>query len=120
LKEDVCGVKTYGTRRAAVERRTVDEHLPDEVAYACIYWVQHVARSGRQLRSNDEVHQFLEKHILHWIEAMSWLGKASDVIHNITALKYLVDVSNNLRYPRDETCLDKANRLRKANSYRGF
>jgi hypothetical protein len=92
-------VKAHGTRRAAVERRTVDEHLPDEVAYACIYWVQHVVRSGRQLRSNDVVHQFLEKHMLHWIEAMSWLGKASDVIRNIAALRSVVNVSHTAECP---------------------
>jgi hypothetical protein len=87
LKKDMCGVKAHGTRRAAIERRTVDEHLPHEVAYACIYWVQHVVKSGRRLGSNDGVHQFLENHMLHWIEALSWLGKASDIVHNIAALR---------------------------------
>jgi hypothetical protein len=76
-----------------VERKMVAEYLPDEVAYACIYWVQHAVKSGRQLRSNDRVHQFLEKNMLHWIEALSWLGMASDVIHNFAALRSLVDVS---------------------------
>jgi hypothetical protein len=93
LKEDICDVRMAGTRRAAVERRTIAEHLSPEVAYACTYWVQHVVKSGRELRSNDRVHQFLEKHMLHWIEALSWLGKASDVIHNFAALQSLVDVS---------------------------
>jgi hypothetical protein len=93
LKEDVCSVKAHGTRRAMVERKMVAKHLPDEVAYACIYWVQHAVKSGRQLRSNDGVHQFLEKNMLHWIEALSWLGMASEVMHNFAALRSLVNVS---------------------------
>jgi hypothetical protein len=34
--------------------------------------------------------------LLHWIEALSWLGKASDVIHNLEALQSIVDVGHAL------------------------
>lgn len=93
LKEDVFDLKAPGTRRPAVKRGTITEHLPEEVTYACVYWVQHVKKSGRRLRNDDVCHQFLKIHLLHWIEALSWLGKASDVIYNLTTLRSLVDVS---------------------------
>jgi hypothetical protein len=95
LKEDVCGVQAPGTRRAAIERRTVDEHLSDEVAYACCYWIQHFVSGKEQIKDDGAVHRFLQKHVLHWIEALSWLGKTSDVIYNIAALRSLIDVSHN-------------------------
>jgi hypothetical protein len=94
LKEDVCGVVRPGTRRAEVTKKTVYAGLPEAVVYACRYWVQHIAASGERIADNDKVHRFLNKHLLHWIEALSWLGKASDVIHNLKTLQSIVDVSH--------------------------
>ena len=96
LKEDVCGVVAPGTRRSAVARSKVHSALPEDVIYACCYWVQHVVSSGNRIKDGDIVLRFLQKHVLHWVEALSWLGKTSDVIHTITALRSVVDVSHTL------------------------
>lgn len=48
------------------------------------------------MKDDGQVHQFLGKHLLHWIEALSWLGKASNVIFNLKSLKSVVDVSYSL------------------------
>jgi hypothetical protein len=99
LKEDVCGVVAPGTRRSAIAKSKVHSSLPEDVAYACCYWVQHVVSSGEQIKDDGAVHQFLHNHMLHWIEALSWLGKASDVVHHIVALRSYVDVSHTLHGP---------------------
>jgi len=39
------------------------------------------------------VFHFLQKHLLHWMEAMSWLGKTAEVIHNLEALRSIIQVS---------------------------
>ncbi|KAM0718395.1 hypothetical protein Q7P37_005465 [Cladosporium fusiforme] len=91
LKEDVCQVKDPGTRRMALEKTRVVQHLPAEVAYASRYWIQHLVASRRQLKDGDTVHQFLKKHLLHWMEALSWLGKISDAIRNLEALRAAVN-----------------------------
>lgn len=96
LSEDMCRVKALGTRRAAVSKTKIAEHLPEEVAYACSYWIQHVVKSGEHIKDDCEVHQFLKKHLLHWIEALSWLGKTSDVIHSLRALQSIVNVGYTL------------------------
>jgi hypothetical protein len=93
LVEDVCRVKAPGTRRAAVSQATIAEYLPEEVAYACSYWVQHVIESKEYLKDDGDVHRFLRVHLIHWIEALSWLGKASDVIHSLGSLQAIIDVS---------------------------
>jgi hypothetical protein len=93
LNEDVCCVRAPGTRRAAVSKAKVTGHLSKEVAYACCYWVQHIVASREHVKDDGGIHQFLKKHLLHWIEALSWLGMASDVIHNLRFLKSVVDVS---------------------------
>jgi hypothetical protein len=94
LKEDVCGVVAPGTRRSEVAKSTVQSYLPEDVAYACRYWIQHIVSGEKQIKDDGAVLRFLHKHMLHWMEALSWLGKTSDVIHNIAALRSVVDVSH--------------------------
>jgi hypothetical protein len=87
LKQDVCGVKAPGIRRVSVSKAKVISHLPEAVRYACCYWVQHLVKSGEQIDDNGTVQQFLNQHLLHWFEALSWLGKTTDIIHHLEALK---------------------------------
>jgi type II secretory pathway predicted ATPase ExeA len=117
LKEDVCGVLAPGTRRSAVAKLKVHSSLPEEIAYACCYWIQHVISSGEQIKDSDAVLRFLQKHMLHWMEALSWLGKMSDVIHNIAALRSVVDVSHSLTRTRMAICLPMAYSSIEANSF---
>jgi hypothetical protein len=94
LMEDVCRTNAPGTRRAAINQAVIAKNLPEEVAYACSYWVQHIVTSGERLKDDGDVHRFLKTHLLHWIEALSWLGKVSDVIHSLGSLQATVDVSH--------------------------
>jgi hypothetical protein len=94
LKEDICGVLRPGTRRADVAKSSVRTSLPEDVAYACCYWIQHISMSNSRLDDEGAVHHFLQKHLLHWMEALSWLGKASDVIHSLETLKSIIAVSH--------------------------
>jgi hypothetical protein len=117
LKEDVCGVAAPGTRRSAVAKSKVHSSLPEDIAYACCYWVQHVVSSGERVKDDDAALRFLQKHMLHWMEALSWLGKASDVIHNIAALRSFADVSRTLIHTHDATHLLATQSSTEANSY---
>ncbi|PQE16458.1 WD40 YVTN repeat-like-containing protein [Rutstroemia sp. NJR-2017a WRK4] len=86
LKQDVCGQKAPGTLVADVGIR-IEDYLPPEVRYACIYWIEHIQKGGTQLHDNDEVSQFLKVHLLHWLEALSWVGKISEGIIAISSLE---------------------------------
>jgi hypothetical protein len=91
LKQDICGLKAPGVLATNIERSQVEKWLPAELQYACLYWVQHLKRSGAQL--NDQVYQFLQDHLLHWLEALSWIGKSSEGILAIISLEALILVS---------------------------
>jgi hypothetical protein len=39
------------------------------------------------------VHQFLQVHLLHWLEALSWMQKVSEGIYAITSLESIIAVS---------------------------
>lgn len=100
LKEDICGVHVPGTLATDVERSQVDQYLPPEIQYSCLYWIQHLQRSDAQLRDNDYVHQFLQEHLLHWLEALSWMQKMPEGILEIISLESIALVSLPIIYYR--------------------
>jgi hypothetical protein len=93
LKQDICGVKAPGVFVTNVASSLVDQCLPLEVKYACLYWIQHLQQSGAQLHDNDQVHRFLKVHLLHWLEALGWIGKTSEGILAIYSLEAQILVS---------------------------
>jgi hypothetical protein len=93
LKQDICGAGAPGMLAADMERSRVEQSLPPELQYACLYWIQHLQKSGAQPSDNDQVHQFLQEHLLHWLEALGWMGKVSEAVHAIASLDLLIAVS---------------------------
>ena len=93
LKQDICGLDAPGMLIAEVGSSRVGQCLPPEVQYACLYWIPHLQKSGAQFYDNDEVHYFLQEHFLHWLEALSWMRKASEGIHAIASLESIARVS---------------------------
>ena len=93
LKRDICGLRTPGALTTDVESCQVKKCLPPEVQYACLYWVEHLQKGGAQLCDDDPVHQFLQEHLLHWLEALSLMRKTSEGILAITSLESTVIVS---------------------------
>jgi hypothetical protein len=93
LKEDICDLKDPGSARADVPSSIVDEHLPSDVRYACLHWVYHTEQSKASINDTHQVYIFLKCHFLHWLEALSLLGKISESIHLIRSLQILVGVS---------------------------
>jgi hypothetical protein len=102
LKQDICEQDAPGVLVADIESSRVEQYLPAEVQYACLYWIQHVQKSGDQLSDNDQVHQFLKEHFLHWLEALSWMQKVSEGIYAITSLESIALVS--LPYSIERVC----------------
>ena len=93
LRTDICGVKWPGSPRSAIAQQTIDEALPPEVQYACLYWVYHVEQVKSRLRDGDLVHQFLRRYFLHWLEALSIIGRAPESIALVKTLQALLEVS---------------------------
>jgi hypothetical protein len=93
LKKDICEMHAPGSQACQVESSRIEECLPPEVQYACLYWVQHLQRGGSQVRDSEEAHRFLQAHLLHWLEALGWMGKASEGIQAISFLEAHVSVS---------------------------
>jgi hypothetical protein len=72
LKQDICDVQQLGRFLDEIDKNVVNEKIPADLEYACLYWVHHFVRSERCLDDNDCT--FLYEHFLHWLEALSLLG----------------------------------------------
>jgi hypothetical protein len=94
LKKDICEIHAPGSQASQIESGRIQKCLPPEVQYACLYWVQHLQRSGSQAYDGEEAHRFLQAHLLHWLEALGWIGKTSEGIQAILSLESYVPVSN--------------------------
>lgn len=102
LRKNICELPTDGAPRAGLDRATIDRHLPLEVQYGCRYWAYHLGRflkESETFASNEapdvfaDALEFLQKHFMHWMEAMSLLGLMPEVIGMINLLFGLIPVS---------------------------
>ncbi|EHA26671.1 hypothetical protein ASPNIDRAFT_205842 [Aspergillus niger ATCC 1015] len=87
LRKNLCNIPSYGTLRSEIDREKCSQSISEELRYACRYWIHHLQRGKVALRDGDETHQLLEKHLLHWFEAMSILGYISEVVVKINILR---------------------------------
>jgi NACHT domain len=69
-----------------------DEKVPDEVTYACIFWINHTCFIDDDSLAGH-VETFLNTHLLHWFEAMSIIGRSRDTIKLLDNLKRWMMVS---------------------------
>jgi hypothetical protein len=94
LRENLCDLEYPGQPRREVCRTIIDERLTTAFQYACQYWVYHVQYSKVSIHDDDEVHVFLQKHFLHWLEALSLMDRIAEVIGQVGVLQSLMQVSD--------------------------
>ena len=79
LRQNVCNLTPSAN--------PVDEALPEDIAYACMFWVDHLCAVNEEVASViDTLDAFLHSHPLHWFEAMSILQKSRatiSLLHNL-------------------------------------
>ncbi|KAF2023166.1 hypothetical protein EK21DRAFT_81505, partial [Setomelanomma holmii] len=71
---DMCSLSRPGVLRSEIDNGTIASSLSPELQHACRYWVDHLKHSGQDIVDGDTTHLFLQKHLLHWLEAMSLIG----------------------------------------------
>jgi hypothetical protein len=94
LKRDICDLQMPGVPISEVESSRVERYLPAHVQYACRYWVDHLTRSDIDLYNAGRVHKFFQEHFLHWLEALSIMGKLSEGVFMITTIQSMLTVSD--------------------------
>ena len=73
LCENICGL--------TLPHPVQNETLPDALSYACRFWAEHIRLISHAATDHivDRVYSFLDRHLLHWMEALAVLKS-----HNVT------------------------------------
>ncbi|KAL4879454.1 hypothetical protein BJY04DRAFT_220050 [Aspergillus karnatakaensis] len=87
LQKNICDLPGDGTQRSEVDMATINESLPRALQYACHHWPYHLKHSQDHVTGMDKAIEFLEKHFLHWFEALSILGSASEILVLIDVIR---------------------------------
>jgi len=86
------------------------------IRYACLYWIDHLYDPDHglydqvDLFDNREIHIFLKKHFLHWLEALSLMRSMSMGVVMIRKLEGLLAQHSN-------TAMDFLSMIRDANRF---
>ena len=100
LQEDICGLRKPGASSEEAHKMFSQSRFM-HIGYACCYWVDHLAAHVTDDNRNqlsffdkgEKVKIFLQKHLLHWLEVLSVLGKVSKGVLMFKGLRSLTDVS---------------------------
>jgi hypothetical protein len=91
LRQNMCDIKP-GSFNSDIHDEKVLSHLPPELQYACRYWVYHLQQSQHYICSGDSADKFLQKHFLHWLEALGLIRETHKCTLLIQELHTLTDV----------------------------
>lgn len=94
LKRNICSLSSFGTLRTEIDPLAIQGNLPTELQYACQYWVSHLQQGHVKLEDQDQIHQFLKKHFLHWLEAMGLMGVITEAVGMVNTLLSIVRVGS--------------------------
>ena len=99
LKRDMYGLRSPGFPIDEVSVRTPDPLAA--IRYSCVYWVDHLFDGQRSdntkhpdiFQDGGIIDDFLRKHYLHWLEALSLCRNMSQGIFSMTKLESFLQVS---------------------------
>ncbi|KAF5963697.1 vegetative incompatibility het-e-1 [Fusarium coicis] len=92
LYKNICGLSFPGTRRSTVDSSEQEERMPAQLQYACMHWAYHYMAGDPKSNDNDQVHDFLTTHLLHWMEVLSLLGRAQACLDSLRSLAGWLEV----------------------------
>jgi hypothetical protein len=88
----MCSLLGLGVLRSEIDEHIVATSLSPNLQYACRYWVDHLKQSQQYVVDRDTMHLFLQKHLLHWLEAMSLIRESNRCVHLLDGLQAIADV----------------------------
>ncbi len=89
LRQDICDLRDPSITIDDIDNDVVAAHLPSHLCYACFYWIDHVRRSGGEAQFLVQIESVLQKHFLHWLEALSLMRKLADAVVMLVQLEEL-------------------------------
>ncbi|KAL5614320.1 uncharacterized protein BROUX77_000157 [Berkeleyomyces rouxiae] len=95
LRADICRLVRPGTNRSTIDEKAIKACIPPEVQYACLYCVYHLQRVEAMLDDTSTIFEFLRKHFLQWLEALSLMGRTSESLKILKDLQAAITTTRN-------------------------
>jgi type II secretory pathway predicted ATPase ExeA len=92
LKQNICDLSSYGIQRANINNQIINKHLSADLKYSCRYWVHHFQYSHSHI-TTVMAFDFMKKHFLHWLEALSLMSVVSEAVAMMDILQLGTGVS---------------------------
>ncbi|KAI1453174.1 WD40 repeat-like protein [Annulohypoxylon moriforme] len=102
LQMDMCNFQKPGVLSSEIPPGLVQGYISPHLRYACRYWINHFLqiKEGEQkqdlLADGGDVLQFLNEHVLHWLEALSLNGDIGSAVHLVDRLSSTINMRENL------------------------
>ncbi|KAL4787297.1 hypothetical protein BJX76DRAFT_354244 [Aspergillus varians] len=93
LRRDMCDLGEPGILIHEVERARIDVCIPQPVQYSCRYFASHISEAKLSRFQNAQLHEFLQDHILHWLEALTLMRRVGEAIRTLQELEDKTDAS---------------------------
>lgn len=96
LRKDICRLGNWTIEMGHIKPSEISAAVPPDLEYACLNWVYHLVqcRQGgtdgylaRYHLTNSHIYDFLREHLLHWVEALSFIGKVPEGIIMMKSLQ---------------------------------
>jgi nucleoside-triphosphatase THEP1 len=110
LKYNICEIPqalTVSRRESTNDPGNVDK-ISEALKYSCLHWAAHLAAAkvfDTDTILVDALRIFLHKHLLHWIECLSMLGKLQAGLKSIGSIATALSVSPVSRSLGKNLCL---------------
>ncbi|KAJ0413509.1 hypothetical protein BJY00DRAFT_58501 [Aspergillus carlsbadensis] len=85
LWQNLCGLEP-STYLSDVDPVHISELIPAHLQYACRYWVDHLEKAQVEPYDGGSEHQFLQTHLLHWLEVMALTDRVHEAVRAINEL----------------------------------
>jgi archaellum biogenesis ATPase FlaH len=92
LHQNMCSLSGPGVLRDEIDEATVAASLSPTLQYACRYWITHLEQSKQDIVDGGPTQLFLQKHLLHWLEAMSLIRESDRCDDLLDRLQMLAGV----------------------------
>ncbi|EEU37994.1 uncharacterized protein NECHADRAFT_20553, partial [Fusarium vanettenii 77-13-4] len=113
LRENMCELSDPGTEKTSISQETVNCCLPSHIQYACVHWIDHVDQARIDPDTANVILEFLEMHLLHWLEALSLLNR---VLESVVMVERLNKATQDVELPELSELLSDLVRFTGANA----
>ncbi|KAJ3339231.1 hypothetical protein HDU83_007722 [Entophlyctis luteolus] len=98
LRQNMCSLRLSELHSEVVDFATrIRQHIPEYLQYACEFWITHLVAIPTDLVDHvdlkEQLGEFMLAHLLHWLEALSLVGKLGTASRSLPKLSRWLSLS---------------------------